>query len=357
MIWHNAGAIGVAETSSLAVKVFRLGTNSGWAGVQLFFVLSGFLITGILLKAKETESPLRIFYTRRILRIFPLYYACLFFFFVLLPLFDVLPAVYQGDYQYQLWYWFYQSNWSNAALDGNGLAHFWSLAIEEQFYLVWPLVVYFVSRRTLIGVCISLVLSAIASRFYMTYFWGDFGLQASYSFTNARWDALAIGSMMAIANSDPDMSRSLRSYSKSFLLAGFLLILSAIAINKNFAATGFGSASLNQTLIALWFAAVIGVSISSAGSEIGEKLRKFLSSRPLATLAKYSYGMYVVHIPLLRLVMPKVSDEAESYDGLQLLAASNAFCIVVTIASLLVAMATWRLIENPFLRLKSKFNY
>ena len=108
----------------------------GWAGVQLFFVLSGFLITGILLETRDEKGALRRFLVRRGLRIFPLYYATLFVLLVVVPPDPVVRAALHD----QVYYWLYVSNWAQPFEHKiPTLAHFWSLAVEEQFYLLWPL--------------------------------------------------------------------------------------------------------------------------------------------------------------------------------------------------------------------------
>ena len=143
----------------------------GWSGVDLFFVLSGFLITGLLVDAKGGPHYYRNFYVRRTLRIFPLYYAFLFFTLRVAPWLwpdTELAAMARQSMagRSEAWYWLYGSNVLFAQDQNFGhpnLAVTWSLAIEEQFYLVWPLVVALTSRRTLIWTCGGLIV-AFASR-------------------------------------------------------------------------------------------------------------------------------------------------------------------------------------------------
>src|SRR5262245_13745 len=130
----------------------------GWVGVELFFVLSGFLITGILLDSRGAPHYFRNFYIRRTLRIFPLYYGFLALWLGVLPLFykwpnDVLKVV--SIPVSPVWSWAYLTNIVQALHDDwragpPYTTHFWSLAIEEQFYLVWPTVVFLFSRRRLV---------------------------------------------------------------------------------------------------------------------------------------------------------------------------------------------------------------
>src|SRR5262245_16358318 len=124
--------------------------NYGWLGVDLFFVLSGFLITEILLKTRTTTNYFKNFYTRRVLRIFPLYYLCLILVIVIFPLIKNFPYDLSFYRENQVWFWFYLQNWMLIFKQWNDSAillnHFWSLAVEEQFYIVWPLLVLLIRK-------------------------------------------------------------------------------------------------------------------------------------------------------------------------------------------------------------------
>ena len=144
--------VGDATPHNLAERVaVKLG-NYGVLGVDLFFVLSGFLITGLLLDAKGDPHYFRNFYARRTLRIFPLYYAVLALLLLVLPRVIALPLALDESRMHQAWLWTYTANFFIAAKASWALpyvSHFWSLAIEEHFYLVWPLVVFSFRRATL----------------------------------------------------------------------------------------------------------------------------------------------------------------------------------------------------------------
>ncbi len=146
--------------------------HSGWMGVDLFFVLSGFLITGILLDAKHGPHRFINFYMRRVLRIFPLYYGVLAFFLIFLPLLSVMlgggpsflrSMVAELDpirvHQWRLW--LYLQNFGGSWKLFN---HFWSLAVEEHFYLFWPAVIFFTSERGALRACCVAVVVAICCR-------------------------------------------------------------------------------------------------------------------------------------------------------------------------------------------------
>ncbi len=153
VLFHNLSIF--AGSGGKVDKLWNLFVEAGWVGVQLFFVLSGFLITGILVDDKEKPKALRVFYVRRFLRIFPLYYLLLLVYFVWLP----------RPFSESIWYFVYLSNWSWLFYGGlPGLGHVWSLAVEEQFYTLWPWVVLGSRPRALAGICIALVVVAFGAR-------------------------------------------------------------------------------------------------------------------------------------------------------------------------------------------------
>ena len=145
-------------STSLAGTLAKKIALTGWVGVDLFFVLSGFLITSILLDARTAGNYLRVFYARRALRIFPLYYLVLAASLLLMP--D------HFGWKAQIFYWFNLSNLVTAfhPLLIPYLAHFWSLAIEEQFYLVWPALVLLLRPRALAALCGGVLVAVFAAR-------------------------------------------------------------------------------------------------------------------------------------------------------------------------------------------------
>src|SRR5262249_2846553 len=136
VLFHFSGIFRLRESTAVGTILAR-----GWMGVDLFFVLSGFLITGILLDSRGADGYFSSFYARRFLRIFPLYYGFLALWFLVLAY--VFGSAYSDLFarERQVWFWSYTANWGRPDELG-ALGHFWSLAIEEQFYLVWPLVVW-----------------------------------------------------------------------------------------------------------------------------------------------------------------------------------------------------------------------
>ena len=214
MVYHFFSLTGPAG-ARLDRMVMRV-TDVGWSGVDVFFVLSGFLITGILLDARSGSSPyFRTFYGRRVLRIFPLYYGALALMLFLLPAVQHLdPSRVTTFRSHQLWYWTYTLN-LRPAFGGSPTAdivetwHLWSLAIEEQYYIVWPTVVLLLGRRKLLGTCVAMIAFSVCLRIVMRSAGADD--QFIYKFTPARMDGLAAGSALAIiARSPRDLARVAR---------------------------------------------------------------------------------------------------------------------------------------------------
>ena len=188
---------------------------TGWTGVELFFVLSGFLITGILLDSKRAENYFSLFYIRRALRILPLSYATLFAAFILFPLLGRLgvPHFPRIFYSAQLWCWFYVGNWApfwHKHIPYFG--HFWSLAVEEQFYLVWPCVVYMTRRRTLTRTCLALALVAQVLKIALAVKGVDV-----YNLTTSHLDSLGLGALAALIVRDEKWIRRLFPHLKHFI--------------------------------------------------------------------------------------------------------------------------------------------
>ena len=204
---------GIDPTTTADWIFYKLTIPLG-CGVELFFVLSGFLITGILLDTKSAPGYFRSFYMRRLLRIFPLYYGTLFFFYVILPRIAMPGESYQEVLQAQAWDWAYLSN-IRLALEGwwsaGYLGHFWSLAIEEQFYLAWPLLVLLFSRRGFLLLCAGLLGLSVTIR------WGQWidgeSLVRGY-FTFARLDPLVMGAALAALARSPQGLVALRPWAR-----------------------------------------------------------------------------------------------------------------------------------------------
>lgn len=349
--WLRQNPVGSLETWTYTF------VQNGWVGVDLFFVLSGFLITGILLEAKGSNHYFRNFYARRILRIFPLYWGFLFVYFVILPrVVSIAPgspfATAPGT---EPWFWLYASNMLSlvrGAVIPPGLNHFWSLAVEEQFYLIWPAVVFALRIKTLERTCVALVVAAFAFRLFLLT--TPFHHTGGYVLLPARIDTLAIGAWLAVVARD----ESRRELVERWAPRAFLIALAALAIANLPDLRMFGYRVSMQT-VGFPLLAVMGASLIAIGagkSELNSRIRRFFSSRILVTAGKYSYAMYVFHLPLV-IAMETAGLHMNTFSGGRPpgIPAALAYSVLMSIATFLVAFTSWHLYEKHFLKLKRLF--
>jgi peptidoglycan/LPS O-acetylase OafA/YrhL len=273
--------------------VIRAAFDLGWSGVDLFFVLSGFLITGILLDSRQCTNYFRSFYARRVLRIFPLYYGFLFLALLAFPYVvpkDFTPARSDG--------WLcvgYLMNWYGLARHWHHhiLGHFWSLCVEEQFYLVWPLVVWMVGTRWLLHFVIALELAVLGGRWW--WVWHHGASQAVTTATISRMDGLLLGAAAALL-----MRRFWRTrWSIKPLPSIAALFLSAFVVGYfrlHHTQRLLFDESVGYAMLAVGFAAFVLYSAGTDGEPSWQQAG--LCWRPLVLFGKYSYGIYVFHYPL-----------------------------------------------------------
>jgi peptidoglycan/LPS O-acetylase OafA/YrhL len=344
---------GMARTTLVDRVLFTIG-ESAWLGVDLFFVLSGFLITGILYDAKSSSRYFTSFYGRRFLRIFPLYYGFLAAWLIVVPLW--LPGHANASLTTgQGWYWAYLSNVQVALFGWQHplhLGHFWSLAIEEQFYLIWPFVVRALDRRRLMWACMLCFVAAMGLRIA-----APFGLSplAAYVLMPTRIDSLAAGAYLALASRGPDRLRYWGN-SLRLLLVGCAALAAAMFVwRRGFPELDPVVGSVGLSILAAGFALLIAISLSGSPRSW---LPRILCRAPFVILGQYSYGLYVFHQPITILLRDAgwQADLLPTVWGSQFLGIA-AFGIVVSIASTSCAITSWHLWEAPFLRLKRYLPY
>lgn len=349
VIVHNAEWI-AGESQQFVMKLTGAISASGWLGVQLFFVLSGFLITGILLDTRTKPGYFRSFYKRRALRIFPLYYAVLALIFFVGPILAWSPTWVEAVRRDQWFYWLYVANWSDPFGRGiPGLQHFWSLAVEEQFYFVWPLIVLVTRRRQLKALCAVLIVVTPFIRLGLRL--SGLPVEAAYTFTVARWDALAAGALVACLIRDASGRDLLMRWRAPVAwLTGTILVV-LVAVLHGFHQNDLIVQIVGQTLCAVLSAVLICYAVDN-GSTAPRRLQAALSWSRLRTVGKYSYAMYILHFPIHHLLEPVLGDMVRGADTPWRLLRLAVYVGVVFVLTLLAAMASWRLIEKPFLDLK-----
>ncbi|HEX8913357.1 MAG TPA: acyltransferase [Humisphaera sp.] len=315
--------------------------NAGWAGVDLFFVLSGFLITDLLLRAKAgrpgVDPPsagryFGCFFARRALRIAPLYLAVLAG--VTIWLLGVGGRdTWRAWAELSPWLWTCTSNVAVARegwafkFDGVLLNHFWSLAIEEQFYLVWPALVYACRRRTLAHACVAALLLAPALRAYYVFEAGNG--YAAFALTPCRADAFAVGGLLALAVGAG--TRRLAAAGAAMMSVGGAVALAAFADQRWIDVVG-------RSALPVFFGGAVLVGLKT-------RVGLWLDNPPLRFFGRYSYGLYVLHF----LLYHPLDTLFPTSLGVPLRVAG---CVL---ASSALAWCSWHLLEKRFLKLKAAF--
>jgi peptidoglycan/LPS O-acetylase OafA/YrhL len=352
---HFTSLTGAAHVSEFQARLRGL-TVGGWTGVDLFFVVSGMLITGILLDTKGSAGYWSKFYARRVLRIFPLYYT------FLAAVVIAVPLLYPGEHDLILelrhailWFALYLTNiWialrNPTGVDLSGTGVVWSLAVEEQFYLVWPFVVLLLNRRDLARVCIAMVLIAPAIRIAMTV--AGIAPMVIYTATPARCDTLAVGALVAIALRDDDMRARLANVSLTLIVITLPVLVAVGAASHGFDNHDSSVQILGFTPLALFMGAFVAQGFCCAA------LAGTLAAPSLRWLGRYSYAIYLFHLPIatwlaLQLRLPARFAGAGIPEPL----GDSLFWLIAGGTSLACAWASWHTFEKQFLKLKRHVRY
>lgn len=298
----------------------------GWIGVDLFFVLSGFLITGILLNTREDNHYFLNFYVRRILRIWPLYFALLGTMLIVLP--RVLPSegtIATSTASPLIAFLLFVQNLAVSHQILGPLGVTWSLAIEEQFYFVWPLLVWVLSRRSIKWLSLAIIVASPALRLFLVLSGSQI---AMYTNTFTRLDGLAVGSFLAIwlRNADPVFVRRIA-----------LILLPACAV----ASFAVHREWIQYSFIALMFGSVLCLCLSLK-----------LENQFIRYTGKISYGLYLLHLiafDLARHEHLRRCYPAGFWNDLAYLLVGFSLCYAL-------ASASWYLLESKCLLLKDRFS-
>lgn len=342
-IYHYGGG---AHSSNFAFRFAGEAIHLGWVGVSLFFVLSGFLISGILLDSFERPKWWKTFYIRRTLRIFPLYYTALLggmlvqvllrmpwssiapvwpFFFYL----QDIPGLVRFEILSPLF----------------ALGHFWSLAVEEQFYLVWPFLLFLANRRGRVRqLCLGIYLLSLIFRISV------FSLHPNWQwagyFIGGRAGEMAAGGFLAASLRGTDVERRRVFRSATPVLLGSVIAVVAIVLSTKETGAGdpwfgtFGIAFLSGLFVAL-----IALCLQPGWAQ------RVFRLRILRWLGKISYGIYVYHLllyPLFAWLTRKILP-ASAGDRYQLVLGA-----VATLGTLSVAWVSFATLESGFLNLRAR---
>jgi peptidoglycan/LPS O-acetylase OafA/YrhL len=374
MLRHASEGVGRSSASALVAMPGRV----GWVGVDLFLALSGFLITGILLDRLGRPEYFRAFYVRRALRIWPLYAAAVALLMtaalVVLALAGGTPSDpgLAADAQRLIddgpWYWTHSINlrlalagvwrpdpWNAAPFN---TTHLWSLAVEEQFYLAWPLVIALTPRRRLPALCVVLAAASWALRVALR----DAGVApfSLYVLPVTRLEPIALGAALAALAGSPAAWPRLQAWGRVIATASplrwadgaLLAIAGAYAVaGAGDPITGAAMQTIGYPVIAVLAAACVLAAVSAPPTS---GLARVLSHPALQWTGVVSYGLYVVHYPLLYAAdhAARSAVGAEPGEGALLVARTAALAVAFVLAG-----ASRRWLEEPFLRFKERVPY
>jgi peptidoglycan/LPS O-acetylase OafA/YrhL len=357
---HLPALDGVRGLAILAILVFHLFASNNvaasglmqmllnardllWVGVTLFFALSGFLITGILFDTLGSETYFRTFYGRRALRIFPLYYGVLA---VLLLLTRPLHMDWHGQAYRLLTYTTnipFTREWVDNPAPFINLRHFWSLAVEEQFYLVWPIVIFWL--RSWRGIFTAALTGAALALVFRTAVALSGSTPMNHTLPGCM-DALLLGGALALLVRSGHWEDAQKWGAPVFLVAAAITLAEALT-HRNF---GWGTSTylttIGMTVISLGATGLIAASLRA-----GSITQAICRNGVLRFFGRYSYGLYVYHYSVAAALTVPVRATLDAR-GLPRPLSILAVGVLEAIISVVVAVLSYQLYEKHFLRLK-----
>jgi peptidoglycan/LPS O-acetylase OafA/YrhL len=329
MLFHYINGL---TYSTINFKYLKKVAFLGQTGVSLFFVLSGFLITRILINQKDRPHYFRNFYYRRVLRILPLYLLFLILYFIITSVLNQSIS-----FKNILYYLFYIQNFAMTfGWKIIGPEHLWSLAVEEHFYLIWPLIIYFVHKKNIPKIGILMIILSAVVRIYLLHK----NLQTFY-FTFSRLDELSFGSLLAIKELKDNLNKKEFKFHKTDYLIFTVIILFAFLAWAFYSGKSYYVVQIfKYSIFGYIYYITIGFVI-----QINFKhwLKKIFLSTPLCFSGRISYGLYIYH-PLCYFMLRQLFN----FDLLIL----NIVCSLLF--TYFVAYLSYNYFEYPFIKLKSK---
>ncbi|MDR6922133.1 MULTISPECIES: acyltransferase [Chryseobacterium] len=315
------------DSSSSIIKLSLFGKT----GVSLFFVLSGFLITRILLNTKEKTSYFKSFYTRRALRIFPLYFLFLFIYYFIFPL---VSDWHLASFSEQIWYWTFTQNFAMTfGWDNFGPNYYWSLAVEEHFYLFWPLILYYCPIKKIKWTVLFLCILSFLTRVILI----KNNIEESL-FTFARLDELALGSFLAILERE---NKLISSNSKKFFAAFIISLFPLFYLTFKNGSYSLLDNSIRHLVLGLVYTSFVAFIVSVDSKN---RIKQLLNTHLFSFTGKISYGLYVYH-PTCFLII---------HYYLKNTSIILSFILSFGLAYI-ISILSYYFFEKRFLKLKNKF--
>lgn len=348
VIWFHSSEFVFTEDMVGLVGAYYTAALIGQTAVDLFFVISGFLITGILIDSADLKGRYKRFYTRRTLRIFPLYYAFILLFGLVLM---SEPPEMGSDKGHFIYYLFYLQNWLGGDhLEGIYvlLNHTWSLAIEEQFYLIWPFVFWSLYKRSYMGTmifCVALIIVSAGCRFY-------FAAQEEYVFaykaTICHFDSIAMGALCSLLYFK--YKDQILRYRIPVMLCGavsFIIFLILLYTRQNSTDSHLFMMSNGLIFTNIFYMCIFMLLLIARE---GNAIKKALCHRFLRFSGKISYGLYIFHFPVGMMIAASINTMGMGY------AASHSITLLLILpVCYLIAWLSYTYLEMPILKLKGKY--
>lgn len=328
--------------------------SGGQIGVDLFFVLSGFLIGGILLGSRDSTNYFRTFYLRRIHRILPVYYSWILLYLIGLGIFHFFApriSTSAADFSHAFRYLAFLQNffWSKTRLELLWFAVTWSLAVEEQFYLCAPLIIRYVPVRRLLTLLVAVILLAPVLRFLIILGPLEYHYIATLS-TPCRADSLALGVLGALAWRSERFHRFLRenpNFLARFLL--FLFLAVGIILHWLYRPPGTVMGTVGYSTLALFFLALLLFVLARRESWLAGMMRL----KPLRELGTVSYCVYIIHGPILIGIHHLLLHGYPRIDSLW----GALVTLLAALATLGIAALSWHFVEKPLIKRGHRFVY
>jgi peptidoglycan/LPS O-acetylase OafA/YrhL len=347
-------------------------------GAIMFFILSGYLVTEVLLKSdRDPKFFFGHFYARRALRLLPLYFIVVIFSLVILPNLpgSIFPvAKLQRFGQIHGDEWLYATGLSNFAVQAAGkwrhgiLDPTWSLAIEFQFYLIWPVAVYFLRRRGLLVLCILMIVFSSVFRALAAYSW-DWNPISIYVSSWSRIGAFGFGGVVSLVLRDPELLRRLRPWATAAALSVLPLIWASMAFedyylgpDQNFSKHGLRGGKFTYSILnTITQIGIVGLMLWCMAATPTGILATVFCSEPLRRFAKYSYAFFLFHLPIRAAVRDVFFGFANEGNNVHpkfewftvwgsYLPAQLVYYVLAFGASFGAAWVTWHMYEKHWLR-------
>ena len=337
--WHSRLWEDTPWISAFMLKLTFLSAH----GVDLFLVLSGFLIAGILLDSKGRDRYYGRYYLHRAVRILPLYYGCLALVFLVVPF---LGNQRFSPFSEQGYYWLFLGNLKPAiTVPGLEVAHFWSVAVQVQFYLAFPLLVYLLPRRALKGLLVAVVAATPFIRLAL----GMAKVPAFAFLFPAVADQLAAGCLVAVWIREEGSRLQLRDWSWRAAFVVVPVFLAVMFLPRRWHGVWFDPVS--HSAVTLFYGLVL-MAVLTAPDML--PLNRVLNVRFLGIIGKYSYGMYAFHYLLLPPFVVLASRWGFGVEAPHKGIAFLIFAAVGFLGTFVLAWLSWHLYEKHFLKLKLK---